>query len=82
MLLSVYPIFIFTSDFLSNKKVIDWGIPEVGLWLDSVGCGEYKEIFSQHDIRGPELIALEKADLHVRIFFYHLSNYFLNNESL
>ena len=53
------------TDLLYNKKVIDWGISEVGIWLDSVGCGEYKGIFSQHDIRGPELIALEKTDLHV-----------------
>ena len=46
----------------------EWGISEVGIWLDSVGCGEYREIFRQHDIRGPELIALEKADLHVSTF--------------
>ncbi|XP_065056573.1 diacylglycerol kinase eta-like isoform X2 [Rhopilema esculentum] len=52
------------SDILNQKRVTEWGISEVGIWLDSVGCGEYREIFNQHDIRGPELIALEKVDLH------------------
>ena len=56
---------LFLTDLLFNKKVVDWGISEVSIWLDSVGCGEYKGIFNQHDIRGPELIALEKTDLHV-----------------
>eukprot|EP00112_Aurelia_sp_Birch-Aquarium-sp1_P001790 Seg1194.8 transcript_id=Seg1194.8/GoldUCD/mRNA.D3Y31 product="hypothetical protein" protein_id=Seg1194.8/GoldUCD/D3Y31 len=56
------------TDALSQKRVAEWGITEVGIWLDSVGCGEYREIFRQHDIRGPELIALEKADLHVSTF--------------
>ena len=51
--------------------MIDWGISEVGTWLDSIGCGEYKEVFSQHDIRGPELIALEKTDLHVCLYLFH-----------
>ena len=58
-------LFHFLLDILCYKHVSEWGIYEVTVWLDSVGCGEYKEVFSQHDIRGPELIALEKPDLHV-----------------
>eukprot|EP00794_Sanderia_malayensis_P011142 gene11142-12314_t len=51
------------EDILCEKHVTEWGTTEVRLWLDAIGCGEYKDIFSQHDIRGPELLALEKSDL-------------------
>lgn len=33
------------------------------MWLDTIGCSEYKEIFKQHDITGPELVKLERQDL-------------------
>lgn len=46
-----------------NKSVHDWSVYEVCTWLDTIGCGEYRSIFLQHDIRGPELIALERNDL-------------------
>ena len=40
---------------------------EVGFWLDTIGCSEYKETFKQHDITGPELIKLERHDLNVSL---------------
>ena len=55
----------FFSDFLEKKPVQEWDVGEVGLWLETIGCSEYKETFKQHDITGPELIKLERHDLNV-----------------
>ena len=43
-----------------------WGVEEVGNWLESLGLAEYKEQFASHDIRGPELLNLDRPDLNVR----------------
>ncbi|KAG1932725.1 diacylglycerol kinase eta [Pimephales promelas] len=40
-----------------------WGVEEVGVWLEVLCLSEYKEIFIRHDIRGPELLQLERRDL-------------------
>lgn len=42
-----------------------WGVEEVGNWLESLGLSEYKEQFAKHDVRGPELLNLERSDLKV-----------------
>lgn len=42
-----------------------WGTEEVAAWLDLLNLGEYKEIFIRHDIRGAELLHLERRDLKV-----------------
>ena len=42
-----------------------WGVEEVENWLESLGLAEYKELFAKHDIRGPELLALDRPDLKV-----------------
>uniref|UniRef100_A0A3B5M9Y8 Diacylglycerol kinase delta n=1 Tax=Xiphophorus couchianus TaxID=32473 RepID=A0A3B5M9Y8_9TELE len=39
------------------------GTEEVGAWLDFLCLSEYKDIFSGHDVRGAELIHLERRDL-------------------
>jgi len=52
-----------SKDQLEAKSILEWGVIEVGIWLDRIGCGEYKTSFIQHDIRGPELVALERHDL-------------------
>ena len=69
-------MFLWISEKLEKKSVYSWDHFEVGTWLDLIGCGDYKVIFKQHDIRGPELVALERHDLQVinMIFepeFYH-----------
>ncbi|XP_013886514.1 diacylglycerol kinase delta [Austrofundulus limnaeus] len=43
--------------------VHQWGTEEVGAWLDSLCLSEYKDIFMRHDVRGAELIHLERRDL-------------------
>lgn len=42
-----------------------WGAEEVAAWLETLGLGEYREIFIRHDIQGSELILLERRDLKV-----------------
>ena len=52
---------------LDKKLVSDWNVDDVGLWLESIGCSEYVEVFKQHDITGPELVKLERQDLDVSV---------------
>ncbi|XP_041419348.1 diacylglycerol kinase delta isoform X6 [Xenopus laevis] len=40
-----------------------WGTEEVSLWLERLSLSEYKEVFIRHDIRGCELLHLERRDL-------------------
>lgn len=42
-----------------------WGTEEVGAWLEQLSLGEYKDTFIRHDIRGSELLHLERRDLKV-----------------
>ncbi|XP_063763002.1 diacylglycerol kinase delta-like [Eleginops maclovinus] len=51
-----------TSTCLS-LPVHQWGTEEVGVWLDFLCLSEYKDIFNGHDVRGAELIHLERRDL-------------------
>uniref|UniRef100_A0A8D0A477 Diacylglycerol kinase n=1 Tax=Sander lucioperca TaxID=283035 RepID=A0A8D0A477_SANLU len=44
-------------------QVHQWGTEEVGAWLDFLCLSEYKDIFIGHDVRGAELIHLERRDL-------------------
>ncbi|KAM4859652.1 diacylglycerol kinase eta [Thomomys bottae] len=46
-----------------SQPVQKWGTEEVAAWLDLLNLGEYKEIFIRHDIRGAELLHLERRDL-------------------
>ncbi|XP_077398258.1 diacylglycerol kinase delta [Festucalex cinctus] len=43
--------------------VEQWGTEEVGAWLDFLCLSEYKDIFGRHDVRGSELLHLERRDL-------------------
>ncbi|XP_030632229.1 diacylglycerol kinase delta isoform X1 [Chanos chanos] len=46
-----------------NLPVQQWGTEEVGAWLEFLCLSEYKEIFIGHDVRGAELLHLERRDL-------------------
>ncbi len=52
-----------------TAHVTEWGIEEVGQWLESIGLPEYKENFMTNDIRGRELLHLGRQDLKVGRFF-------------
>nr|XP_056717710.1 diacylglycerol kinase eta [Euleptes europaea] len=45
------------------QPVQKWGTDEVAAWLDLLSLGEYKETFISHDVRGSELLHLERRDL-------------------
>ncbi|EMP34367.1 Diacylglycerol kinase eta, partial [Chelonia mydas] len=61
----------------SPQPVQKWGTDEVAAWLDLLSLGEYKEIFISHDIRGSELLHLERRDLKVfpLCYFSALQNF-------
>lgn len=40
-----------------------WGNSEVAVWLESLQLEEYRGDFIRHDIRGSELLTLERRDL-------------------
>lgn len=50
---------------LLTLVVQKWGTEEVAVWLDLLNLGEYRETFIRHDIRGAELLHLERRDLKV-----------------
>ncbi|XP_028992989.1 diacylglycerol kinase eta isoform X3 [Betta splendens] len=47
----------------SPQSVDRWGTEEVGVWLEQLSLGEYRDTFIRHDIRGSELLHLERRDL-------------------
>ncbi|XP_012731803.2 diacylglycerol kinase eta isoform X6 [Fundulus heteroclitus] len=47
----------------SPQSVERWGTEEVGVWLEQLSLGEYRDTFIRHDIRGSELLHLERRDL-------------------
>ncbi|XP_057708023.1 diacylglycerol kinase eta isoform X1 [Corythoichthys intestinalis] len=47
----------------SPQSVERWGTDEVGVWLEQLSLGEYRDTFIRHDIRGSELLHLERRDL-------------------
>ncbi|XP_044072809.1 diacylglycerol kinase eta isoform X4 [Siniperca chuatsi] len=48
---------------MSPQSVERWGTEEVGVWLEQLSLGEYRDTFIRHDIRGSELLHLERRDL-------------------
>ena len=47
----------------SQISVHLWGHDEVAAWLESLQLEEYRDSFIRHDIRGSELLTLERRDL-------------------
>ncbi|XP_077472557.1 diacylglycerol kinase eta isoform X3 [Stigmatopora argus] len=47
----------------SPQSVERWGTDEVGVWLEQLSLAEYRDTFLRHDIRGSELLHLERRDL-------------------
>uniref|UniRef100_A0A8C2B728 Diacylglycerol kinase n=1 Tax=Cyprinus carpio TaxID=7962 RepID=A0A8C2B728_CYPCA len=55
----------FKKEKAPKKSSPQWGTEEVAAWLEQLSLGEYKETFIRHDIRGSELLHLERRDLKV-----------------
>ena len=48
---------------MCRLSIDQWGNEEVAAWLESLHLAEYRDDFISHDIRGPELLTLERRDL-------------------
>lgn len=46
-----------------GKPADKWSSIEVGEWLEHLQLEEYKDSFLRHDIRGPELLSIQRRDL-------------------
>uniref|UniRef100_A0A8C8HGJ7 Diacylglycerol kinase n=1 Tax=Oncorhynchus tshawytscha TaxID=74940 RepID=A0A8C8HGJ7_ONCTS len=55
----------FKKEKATKKTSPQWGTEEVGVWLEQLSLGEYRDTFTRHDIRGSELLHLERRDLKV-----------------
>jgi len=49
----------------SNKETVigGWSVEDVANWLTSIGLAEYSQLFMRNDIRGSELLHLQRQDL-------------------
>lgn len=54
-------------------SVRNWGVQDVAHWLDSLELGQYRGNFVNHDVRGEELLLLERGDIKVACFRICLS---------
>ncbi|CAI9736844.1 diacylglycerol kinase delta-like isoform X2 [Octopus vulgaris] len=45
------------------KNIEDWSTAEVAMWLETLALGEYQQNFVTNEIRGSELLSLERSDL-------------------
>ena len=55
---------ISKEKFLSQTKVVaEWRTSDVSVWLDSIGMGQYKELFKKNDINGAVLLEVSLEDL-------------------
>lgn len=67
----LYPLLVACVHMMCimyNVCVVNqWGVEEVACWLEQLCLSEYKEIFIRHDVRGPELVHLERRDLKVTV---------------
>lgn len=46
-----------------EREVREWGPEEVAAWLETLQLSEYQESFIKHDIRGSELLNLERRSV-------------------
>uniref|UniRef100_A0A8D3EAP1 Diacylglycerol kinase n=1 Tax=Scophthalmus maximus TaxID=52904 RepID=A0A8D3EAP1_SCOMX len=60
--LTLFPVCL-SHPLSVGLSVHQWGTDEVGAWLDFLCLTEYKDIFIGHDVRGAELMHLERRDL-------------------
>lgn len=67
----MYFVYLFVIGILFLGWMIKfWGVEEIGNWLESLGLVEYKELFVKYDIRGFELLVLDRFDLKVSLFVF------------
>lgn len=47
----------------TRETVTSWGVSEVITWLEAMQMGEYIDTFTRNDVRGKELLTLNRRDL-------------------
>lgn len=47
----------------NSSAVSNWGVDEVTVWLETLNLSEYTDSFVRNDIRGKELLTLNRRDL-------------------
>ena len=52
-------------------NVHSWTAEDVGQWLENLSLAEYKDSFIRNEIRGMELLHLDKTDIQVNA--YHIT---------
>lgn len=57
------PLSPFGSVFADSVPAAEWDLKDVGEWLDTLGCGEYRTIFENNHITGDILLELTRSDL-------------------
>lgn len=59
--------------FTDLKHIEDWSTAEVAMWLETLALGEYQQTFITNEIRGSELLSLERSDLKVSTIIVFLN---------
>ena len=50
-------------DFLESKRIQDWDVVEVGLWLNSIDLAQYRDVFFFNEVDGEMLADIDEDDL-------------------
>ena len=50
-------------DFLESKRIQDWDVVEVGLWLNSINLSQYRDVFFFNEVDGEMLADIDEDDL-------------------
>mmetsp|Transcript_11712 Transcript_11712/g.17752 ORF Transcript_11712/g.17752 Transcript_11712/m.17752 type:complete len:737 (-) Transcript_11712:97-2307(-) len=49
--------------FMETKRMQEWSVVEVQLWLDSIGLGQYRDVFFFNEVDGDMLADIDEDDL-------------------
>lgn len=60
-----YVVGFYVVFFTGGSDIKSWSAEEVATWLESISLEEYASQFIRNDIRGSELLCLERRDLKV-----------------
>ena len=61
--------------YFSVYNVHSWTAEDVGQWLENMSLAEYKDSFIRNEIRGMELLHLDKTDIQVCCSFDFMIEY-------
>ena len=50
-------------DFIETKRIQEWDVVEVGLWLNSIDLAQYRDVFFFNEVDGEMLADIDEDDL-------------------